>query len=133
MGLVNWPSRFRVMASSSSSSVPGAAGQGHQAVDALEELRLPLVHRLGQLDVREALVGPFHLVHELGHDALDPAAAGEDGVGELAHEPLGSAAADDVDVLFEELPGQPFRGLEIRLVDGGARGAIDADFHGTSP
>ena len=94
----------------------GGAGQRDEGVGELGHPGLALVHRLHDLQPRQAGVGQLVVHQVLGDDADHLAAGGQRGVGDDAHQADVPAAVDDADAGVGQVGGEGGGG---RRWDGG--------------
>ena len=128
VGLACRPSMPQVQASNSSSSVPAAPGQRDEGVGEVGHPRLALVHRLHDLEPRQAGVRQL-VVDQVLRDHPDHlAAGGQRGVGDDAHQPDVTAAVDDADAGAGQAGGEGRGGRAVGRRPGLGPGE-DGDAH----
>ena len=92
-----------------------------------QHLVLARAHVFDDVQLREVVVAPFELHHELRDHADDAAARGERAVRERTHRARAPAAIDDGASGPRQELAEPARDVVVGRVAGLARGAVDAD------
>ena len=106
---------------------PEAAGQGDEGIGQLGHPRLALVHRLDDLQLREAAVADLARPQRARQDADDLAPRVQRRVREDAHEPDARAAVHHADAAPREDPGDLRGGVGVRRTGTRARSGVEAD------
>src|SRR5205823_11963476 len=97
-----------------------AAGKGHEGIGEIGHHRLPLVHRLDDVQLREPVVPHLALAQRARNDPDDRAAEAQNFVGQDSHQPPPPPPPDEAEPPPPERP--PPRARPGRAVRAGAGG-----------
>ena len=103
------------------------AGQGHEAVGQPGHLVLALVHRADDFELGQRQVGDVGVHQGLRDHPGDPAAGGEHGVGEDAHQAHAAAAVDDLGAGRHQVAGEELGLLGEAGIVAEGRSGVDGD------